>query len=362
MAFAAPAVVGLLVLAACSSTTSSVTSTDSGTSAGGLTAYVTNSQDNGKTPGMGTVFPISLTDQMPGTAIEMGEGTGPNDIVITSDGKTGWVTNEYTNSVASIDLATGAVGKAITVGAEPVAISIVPQTNEQWAWVSNYQGQTVSTINLATGTVGQTIKVPYAGPNTVAFTPDGKTAYVANWGTGDVAGSTVTPIQVTEGGASGKVLPSINVGLNPNWIAITSDGSTAYVANKGSNSITPINVADNTAGAVIKVPGPPIEIEIAPNGEVAYVAIAGSKPQLDEVVPLNLTTTPATAGTAIKLVANSQPHWIAFTPDGVTAYVVGNGNSTVTPITVASGTPGTPIQVTTDPDADLLAIAITPSL
>ena len=88
------------------------------------------------------------------------------------------------------------------------------------------------------------------------------------------------------------------------------------------------------------------------------MAIAGSSPEIDEVMPLNLKTTPATVGSAIKLKPGSQPHWIAFTPDGRTAYVVGNGNSTLTPITVATGRPGKPIKVTTDPEADLLAISI----
>jgi YVTN family beta-propeller protein len=214
---------------------------------------------------------------------------------------------------------------------------------------------------LATGQLGQTIAVPNKGANTIAFTPDGQTCYVANWGTNAAAGSTVTPIQVNNGGTSGRIVGSIKVGLNPNWVAITKDGRTAYVANKGSNSITPINVANNTAGTAIRVPGPPIEMEISPNGNTAYVAIAGSSPEVDQVIPMNLTTTPATVGSAIQLRAKSQPHWIAFTPDGQTAYVVGNGNSTVTPITVASGKPGTPIKASNDPDSDLLAIAITPA-
>ena len=227
--------------------------------------------------------------------------------------------------------------------------------------MAKYGGKTVTTVNLTTGEVGMTIDVPEVGPNAVAFTPDGRTCHVANWGTDDTAGSTVTPIEVTDGGASGRVLPSITVGLNPNWVAVTNDGKTAYVANKGSSSITPIDVASNTAGAAISVPGPPIQMQIAPDGTMAFVAIAGSSPEIDAVVPMDLTVTPGIVGPAIDLVAKSQPHWIGFTPDGTTAYVVGNGNSTLTPITVATGVPGTPIQVSSDPDADLLDIAIVPT-
>lgn len=324
-------------------------------------AYVTNAEDNGKTPGMGTVIPIDLTTNKPGSPIQVGQGTGTNDLIVTSDNKTGYVTNEDTNTVTPITLATGQLGQPIELpsGSEPVAIAFVPNTNEQWAWTANYGGQTVTTINLATGQVGQTISIPYAGPNTVAFTPDGKICYVANWGTDSAAGNTVTPIQVADGGASGQVLPSFKVGLNPNWIAMAHDGRTAYVVNKGGSSVTPVTVATNTPGTAIPLPGPGIQMEISPDGSKGYVAVAGSS--VDAVVPFNLTTTPITVGSPIQLPANTQPHWIAFTPDGQAAYVVGNGNSTVTAITVASDQAGTPITVTTDPDSDILAIKIIPA-
>ena len=324
-----------------------------------LLAYITNAQDNSAPPsGKGSVIPVDMAAGKPLHPIEVFDGT--NAIIVKRDGAVAFVTNECSNSpkgsVTRVDLATGEVGEPIPVGSEPVDIEFVPRTGETWAWVANYGDQTVTTVNLATGEVGQTISVPEAGPNTVAFTPDGGTCYVANWGTDDHAGSTVTLVQVTEGGASGSVLSSIAVGNNPNWVAITRDGATAYVANKGSNSITPIDVSSNTAGAEIPMPGPPIQMEIAPDGKLAYIAIAGSS--IDAVVPMDLVGTPGTVGPPIALASKSQPHWIAFTPDGTTAYVVGNGDSTLTPITVASGTPGTPIQVSTDPAADILDIKI----
>lgn len=329
-------------------------------SSGRLTAYVTNAEDNGKALGMGTVFPIDLTTKKPGIPIQVGQGTGPNDLIVTADNRTGYVTNEDTNTVTRMTLATGKLGRPVRLrsGSKPVAIAFVPNTHERWAWTANYGGKSVTSINLATGQVGRTISVPHAGPNTVAFTPDGKTCYVANWGTTSRAGNTVTPIRVTKGGASGQVLSSFKVGRNPNWIAMAHDGRTAYVVNKGGRSVTPVRVATNAPGKAIPLPGLGIQMEISPDGRKAYVAVAGS---VNEVVPFNLTTTPARVGRPIKLPANTQPHWIAFTPDGRTAYVVGNGNSTLTAITVASDKPGTPIKVTTDPDSDLLAIKIIPA-
>jgi len=98
LALLAPVLVGLVVLAGCTSTTTSPPGPSTSTSATGLTAYVTNSQDNGQTKGMGSVIPVNLTDQVPGTPIAMGEGTGPNDIVVTADGTTAYVTNEYTGT------------------------------------------------------------------------------------------------------------------------------------------------------------------------------------------------------------------------------------------------------------------------
>ena len=46
---------------------------------------------------------------------------------------------------------------------------------------------------------------------------------------------------------------------------------TAYVVNSQSNTVTPIQVATNTAGKAIKVGVSPFAIAITPNGKTAYV-------------------------------------------------------------------------------------------
>jgi DNA-binding beta-propeller fold protein YncE len=54
------------------------------------------------------------------------------------------------------------------------------------------------------------------GPTWIAITPDGKTAYVANEGTGHVDAHTVTPIQT----ATNKAGRGIPIGTNANFILI----------------------------------------------------------------------------------------------------------------------------------------------
>ncbi len=47
-------------------------------------------------------------------------------------------------------------------------------------------------------------------------------------------------------------------------IATTPDGKTAYVANFGSGTVTPIRTATNTALTAIKVGAQPVAIAITP--------------------------------------------------------------------------------------------------
>src|SRR5262245_49467278 len=72
-----------------------------------------------------------------------------------------------------------------------------------------------------------------------AATPTQITAYVTSFGTGSL-----TPIDTTTNTAGAP----IDVGDNPHPVAITPDGTTAYVGNiNPGNSVTPVNLATNTA-------------------------------------------------------------------------------------------------------------------
>ena len=63
----------------------------------------------------------------------------------------------------------------------------------------------------------------------------------------------MTPIAT----ATNTAGPPITTGDNPDAIAITPDGKTAYVVNADSGTVTPITTATNTAGPPIPVGSDP---------------------------------------------------------------------------------------------------------
>jgi YVTN family beta-propeller protein len=168
----------------------------------------------------------------------------------------------------------------------------------------------------------------------------GTTAYVTN-----VQSNTVTPINV----ATNTAGTAITVGTHPTAVAVTPSGQTAYVTSNSNGTVTPINVATNTAGTPITVGSAPNALAVTPNGQTAYVVNFGS----NTVTPINLATN--TAGTAIPV--GQGPEGIAITPNGQTAYVTNSTDGTVTPINLATNTAGTPITVGNEPQE----IAITPN-
>ncbi len=168
----------------------------------------------------------------------------------------------------------------------PVGIAITP--DGKTAYVANANSNTVTPIDTATNTAVTPIW-PVTNPVGVAITPDGKTAYVTN-----SASNAVTPIAT----ATNTAGTPIAVGSVPDCdrdhpgrqdrlrrkhrlrerhpdrhrhqhggdadrgrhqparVAITPDGTPAYVVNNGSNNVTLIATATNTAGT----PSPPAPI------------------------------------------------------------------------------------------------------
>ena len=103
------------------------------------------------------------------------------------------------------------------------------------------------------------------------------------------------------------------MGNTPTAIAITPDGSVAYVCTENDDKVTPIHLATHTAGVPIVVGNAPNAIAITLNGNRAYIIDLVSS--FRKIGQVNLIT--QTAGTQIDLGGTTAVpnNCIAITPD-----------------------------------------------
>lgn len=255
------------------------------------------------------------------------------------------------------------VALVATVTVAPVAVApaeAAPSTGKSGptAYVTNSQ---LSSLSIYTGArfAGSIPKVG-RGPTSIAVTSTGSTAYVADYGFFDHPAHTVTPVDLD----TGRALRSIRVGTGPLAIALTPGDRFAVVTLQGTASspghqIREIDLATRAVSAPVDVGLNPQSLAITPDGTTAYVADFSSA----EVTPVDLTSWPPRALPPIPL-PGTAPSGIAISPGGTTAYVLDAENATVIPISLPSGTVGPPLDLVChmqgDPGCTPHAIVIAP--
>jgi YVTN family beta-propeller protein len=290
----------------------------------------------------GTVTPINTAANKASSPITVGDE--PVAIALTPNGKTAKVVNEGSDTVTPIDTATNVAGAAISVGDDPAAIAITP--NGKTAYVVNEGSDTVTPIRISDGVTGPPIKVGDS-PRLIVIAPNGITAYVTNFDS-----NTVTPIHLP----NDKPMRAIDFSYDVLYaIAVTPDSQTVYVACWGASVIAEIQTSTNTVVSYLDGGLDPVNMAVTPDGSTLYVVNNRWITTENEagVTPIDVAT--GRTGNQLYLASNTLGDGIAITPDGKTAYVIDDLGDSVTPITTATNTVGTPISVGENP----LALAIT---
>jgi DNA-binding beta-propeller fold protein YncE len=111
-------------------------------------------------------------------------------------------------------------------------------------------------------------------PSGVALSPDGTTAFVVNWGS-----DTISVVTGLVPGGQPNLARTINAGSDPRAIAISSDGAYAVVTNEGGNSATVYRVAGTnlTLVSTVNVGSQPGGVSISGQGDVAIIANSGDQ-------------------------------------------------------------------------------------
>jgi YVTN family beta-propeller protein len=255
-----------------------------------------------------------------------------------------YVLNYGTNAVGVIDTQTNQfVGPEIPVGSSPYSIAVTP--DGKTAYVANDSGESLNVIDLQTGQAGPALELG-ANLYVIAISPDGKTAYITT------SSGKVLVLDTQTNQVVGSI-PIEGEASSPINIAITPDGNLAYVTNEESNSVSVIDTTTRQVIGTIPVGEAPWGISITPDGKKAYVANETGKS-----VSVIDTQTNQVVGSPIPV--GEQPYETAITPDGKTLYVTNYGGAsenvsvidtqTDTVKTTIPDTGGAPWQVVVAPD------------
>ena len=125
----------------------------------------------------------------------------------------------------------------------------------------------------------------------------------------------------------------IHVGQSPFGVAVTPNGTTAYVTNGGDNTVTPIDLATNT-------PGTPIPVGIGPSGiAVTPAPGASTSTQLtvNPATPASSATTETLTATVTPTAAGGSVQFQDCTAPLGNPVTVADGSASMT-TTLASGT------------------------
>jgi YVTN family beta-propeller protein len=202
--------------------------------------------------------------------------------------------------------------------------------------VTSNNTASVSRIDPITNAVTATITVGN-GPRLVAVSPDGSSVWVSNYGSG-----TVSRINTTT-----NVATSITVGSNPFGVAVSPDGSSVWVTNNGGTTVS----------RIIFPPQPPANITATPGN--AQASISWTAPTNTGGSPIIGYTATASAGGLSCTTTTATSCTISGLTNGTTYYVsvtATNAVGTSDP-SVVSVTPT--IETTTTTSSDLVAPAFT---
>jgi YVTN family beta-propeller protein len=181
-------------------------------------------------------------------------GTGPHDIEVSHDGKHVYVGLIRGTDVTVFDAATKAVIRKIPFdqNVRPIALS----HDESRLYVQLSHTHAIMVVDPATGKILQKVAMPVpagkALPDSLPIdvnhglriTPDGK-FLIANGSIVDVATVWAIP--------SMKLVATIPVGHDPNWIVLSPDAKRAFVSNRRSDDVSVIDLATYKEIARIKV-------------------------------------------------------------------------------------------------------------
>lgn len=182
-----------------------------------------------------------------------------------------YVPNELSNDIAVIDPETFEVIGRFAAGAAPEHVS--PDWDLSTLYVSNMNGAALTVIDPKTETSIDTMQVPF--PYNLFFTPDGsKAIVVADYLGMDMVADNGLHFYDRETWEPIKFLQVPYPGVN--HLDFSADGSYLLVSCESAGAVVKVDLETLEIAGVVEVGGSPLDVRIAPEGDIFYVANQGT--------------------------------------------------------------------------------------
>ncbi len=206
----------------------------------------------------------------------VGVGDRPDQVAITPDGSTAYISNRTSDTVSVLSLESNSVITTIPVGASPHGVAVTPDGSR--VFVANRTSNSISIINTATNSVVGSIPLA-GGPNGLAVSPDGSRLYATQFAAGQVTAiDTATLASVA----------SAAIGGGPFDLAISDDGAYAFTTNPFAASSSVLALPALTVVATVPVGADPYGLDASGRGAGVRAYVANSATGADTVTEIGV--------------------------------------------------------------------------
>jgi len=246
----------------------------------------------------------------------------PHEIAVSPDGRQAAVVGYAGSTIDLFDVASAKSLKRIDIAPNQRPHGLI-WLKDGRLLATTEGSKTLTIVDPKTGKVSA-VATEQEGSHMVAVTADGSRAYVANIGSG-----TVSVIDAN----SGKKLGDIAVGGKPEGIALSADGKELWVGDLTAPRVQVIDTAGRKVVAEVAIDPIAIRVAISPDDRTVVTSniLAGTITEIDRATR-KIRRTISVSGDQ-----NAGQVTILFSADGSRLYAAETGRDQVAEIDMASG-------------------------
>ncbi len=196
-------------------------------------------------------------------------GVGPHEVAVSPNGKMAVVADygaqQGGHTLTVINLETQTVEQTIDLAPHTRPHGIEFLADGLHVAVTSERSQKLLIVNIATEETVHAIGTAAQASHMVALTPDGTRAFVAN-----IASGSITALDLH----TNKLIKEVKTGAGSEGIAVTPNGQEVWVTNRSAETVSIVDAQTLEVLAELPSPSFPIRVKITPDGNRALVSNA----------------------------------------------------------------------------------------